>query len=168
MTEADLNVALKKLHEHIASNNKRNTPEREAVLRAAYSFPTRFTFEDIEQQLPKVYEFPVSKATIYNSLRLFISLDIMHCIRHNSRTYYDLVIAKSSCVQVCRVCGKVTTLDCKKAEKIVSTIKLRRFTREAFNLTFDGICTSCKIKITKAQNKMADNQKKKTKNNIQK
>ncbi|MCF0208083.1 MAG: transcriptional repressor [Bacteroidaceae bacterium] len=149
------NIALNHLREYIASGNRRNTPEREEVLRAAYSFDARFTFDEIQDYISNHSQLLISGTTIYNSLKLFVELGFMRCVRQNSRSYYDISLTANSCKQICRICGKTTLLDSKKAAKLIAGIKLKRFTSETFTLTFDGICSTCKTKQTKAAKKKA-------------
>lgn len=163
MKTDNINIALSRLREYISSSKRRNTPEREEVLRAAYAIESRFTFEDIDDYIRNNSDLIISHTTIYSALRLFVEQDFLRCTRLNSRSYYDISLTKNSCLQVCRICGKTTYLDSKKIEKMVDAIKLKRFTRDNFTLTIDGICTSCKTKLTKAANK-----KIKTKPNIRK
>lgn len=166
MKQEHFEIALARLHDYIVSTKRRNTPEREEVLRAAYSFDSRFTFDDIRDFLAENSDYMISGTTIYNCLKLFVELGYMRCIRQNSRSYYDISLTADSCKQICRMCGKTTYLDSKKVSKLLEAIKLKRFTSEAFTLTFDGICSTCKSKQTKAAKKlMQKNQK--TKNNKQ-
>lgn len=155
MKAENYEIALSRLREYISAGNRRNTPEREEVLRAAYSFDTRFTFNEVQDYLSENSDFLISGATIYNSLKLFVQLGFMRCVRSNSRSYYDILLTANTCKQVCRFCGKTTYLDTKKASKLVSEIKLKRFTSETFTLTFDGICSTCKSMQTKAAKKEA-------------
>lgn len=148
-------IALSRLREYISAGNRRNTPEREEVLRAAYSFDSRFTFNEIQDYLSEKSDFLISGGTIYNCLKLFVQLGFMRCVRSNSRSYYDISLTANTCKQVCRFCGKTTYLDSKKTAKLISEIKLKRFTCETFTLTFDGICSTCKSKQTKAAKKEA-------------
>lgn len=158
MKAEDFNIALQKLNDHIASHNMRSTSEREAVLKAVYGFSKRFTYEDVEASLSKNEAFPVCKATIYNALGLFIDLGFLRSTRQNARTYYDISTSKNLCVQICRVCGKNRKLNGEFYENLLQEAKLYRFTREAFTLTFDGICASCKAKQTKEARKKTKKQ----------
>lgn len=155
MKEENINIAINRLRELISASHRRYTPEREEVLKAAYAIETRFTFEDLDDYLRTNSPLLISHTTIYSTLRLFVELGFLRCTRLNSRSYYDISLTQDSCLQICRICGKTTFLDNKKIEKLIETIKLRRFTRENFTLTIDGICTSCKTKLTKAAKKRA-------------
>ena len=153
MKETDYNIALRTLHDYIEKNNCRKTPERETVLKTVYSFSRRFTFDDLEEKLSQATSFPICRSTVYNALRLFQKLGLMRCVRMDSRSYYDIILSRNACVQVCRVCGKTTFLDTQSAEEAIGNIKLKRFSRESLRITIDGICASCKAKLTKAENK---------------
>lgn len=155
MKAENFEIALSRLREYIASGNRRNTPEREEVLKAAYSQESRFTFNEIQEYIAENSKYVISSTTIYSSLKLFVDLGFMRCIRQSSRSYYDISLTANTCKQVCRYCGKTTYLDSKKVGKLIAGIKLKRFTSENFTLTFDGICSTCKSKLTKAAKKEA-------------
>jgi len=155
MKQENYEIALNRLRDYISTSKRRNTPEREEVLKAAYSFDSRFTFNEIQDYLAENSEFLISGTTIYNCLKLFVELGFMRCVRQNSRSFYDIFLTVNSCRQICRICGKTTYLDSKKAAKLIAGIKLKRFTSETFTLTFDGICSTCKSKQTKAAKKKA-------------
>lgn len=155
MKAENYEIALSRLREYISSGNRRNTPEREEVLRAAYSQDSRFTFNEIQDYLADNSTYLISGTTIYNCLKLFVQLGFMRCVRQNSRSYYDISLTSNTCKQVCRFCGKTTYLDSKKVGKLIAEIKLKRFTSETFTLTFDGICSTCKSMQTKAAKKEA-------------
>ena len=69
------------LDNYLEMNNYRKTPERYAILNAVYDIGGHFTLEDLGQKLADEQHFPVSRATLYNTLNLFIELRIV--IRHN-------------------------------------------------------------------------------------
>ena len=111
MKAENFEIALSRLREYIASGNRRNTPEREEVLKAAYSQESRFTFNEIQEYIAENSKYVISSTTIYSSLKLFVDLGFMRCIRQSSRSYYDISLTANTCKQVCRYCGKTTYLD---------------------------------------------------------
>ena len=68
------------LTQYLEQNNMRKTVERFAVLDAAYSFGSFFTIEELDDLLMRK-SFPVSRATLYNSLKLFQTLQLVVCHR---------------------------------------------------------------------------------------
>ena len=68
------------LDSYLEMNNHRKTPERYAILRAVYNTNGHFTLDELGEKLMKEYKFPVSRATLYNTLNLFMELRLV--IRH--------------------------------------------------------------------------------------
>ena len=94
--------------------------------------------------------FIVSRATLYNTLKLFIKLRII--VRHKlpTGTRYELCdVANNHCHQICTVCGKVTELKSQIVIDAVNNTKLSRFRKEGFALYIYGICSSCMAKNTR-------------------
>lgn len=108
----DVKVEVKQiLTQYLEQNNMRKTVERFAVLEAAYSFGTFFTIEELNDILERK-SFPVSRATLYNSLKLFQMLQLVVCHRLNDGTKYEATyIRHSNCHQICTMCGKVSDVD---------------------------------------------------------
>ena len=135
-----------KVHEildnYLESNQHRKTPERYAILDAVYSIGGHFTLEDLGVELEKKH-FRVSRATLYNTMHLFIELRLV--VRHSlaGGTKYEASYSNENHLhQVCTICGKAAILD----------TKLQRFRRDAFALYIYGVCSSCQAKMTRKRN----------------
>ena len=61
------------LTSYLEQNNLRKTPERFAILDAVYSINGHFTLDELGDKLNTEDRFPVSRATLYNTLRLFMA-----------------------------------------------------------------------------------------------
>ena len=73
------------LTKYIEENNCRKTTERFALLDTIYDIEGLFTMEELAERMA-VQNFHVSRATLYNSLNLFVKLCLV--VRHrfqNSR-----------------------------------------------------------------------------------
>ena len=108
MRESDKETVRNILTNYLELNNHRKTPERYAILNAVYDISGHFTLEDLGQKLADEQHFPVSRATLYNTLNLFIELRIV--IRHNIKgtTKYEAYYpGNNHCHQICTMCGKV-------------------------------------------------------------
>ena len=68
------------LNSYLEVNNHRKTPERYAILKAVYSINGHFTLDELGEKLAVDFKFPVSRATLYNTLNLFMELRLV--IRH--------------------------------------------------------------------------------------
>ena len=55
------------LTNYLELNNHRKTPERYAILDAVYSINGHFTLEELGEKLNGEKNFPVSRATLYNT-----------------------------------------------------------------------------------------------------
>ena len=64
------------LDNFLESNHHRKTPERYAILDAVYSLKGHFTLDDLGALLEKKH-FRVSRATLYNTMHLFIELRLV-------------------------------------------------------------------------------------------
>ena len=69
----------KALDTYLEANNLRKTPERYAVLNAIYNAKGHLSLDDLEVRVEKEY-FRVSRATLYNTIRLFMKLGLV--VRH--------------------------------------------------------------------------------------
>ncbi len=149
---------LMKVHEildnYLESNQHRKTPERYAILDAVYGINGHFTIEQLGMVLQK-QNFPVSRATLYNTMHLFLELRLV--VKHSlaGGTMYEACYSRDSHVhQVCTVCGKVTEIMAPQITAAVRDAKLQRFRKDAFALYIYGVCSSCQGKMTRMRNKI--------------
>jgi len=68
--------ARKILDQYLETNNYRRTPERYAILDAVFSIKGHFSLDQLNEYI-KNQNFKVSRATLYNTLRLFIKLRLV-------------------------------------------------------------------------------------------
>lgn len=80
MTEKNKAKVREILDTYLECNHHRKTPERYAVLDAVYSIDGHFTLEELDAELTK-RNFRVSRATLYNTMHLFIELRLV--MRHS-------------------------------------------------------------------------------------
>lgn len=140
------------LDNYLETNQHRKTPERYAILDAVYSIGGHFTLEELGEVLEKEH-FRVSRATLYNTMHLFIELRLV--VRHSlvDGTKYEASFDNENHVhQVCTVCGKVTEIKAPQIAAAVNATKLQRFRRDAFALYIYGVCSACQAKITRKRN----------------
>jgi Fur family ferric uptake transcriptional regulator len=129
-----LDKAWKILDGYLEVTAKRRTPERYAILEAIYHFDGHFTVEELNDLLEKD-RFIVSRATLYNTLRLFLKIHLV--VRHKlaDKTKYEAALRNDShSHQICTMCGK-----------------------EGFTLYIYGICSSCQSKLTRQRTMIEKN-----------
>jgi Fur family ferric uptake transcriptional regulator len=148
------------LDSYLEINNHRKTPERYAILRAVYGMTGHFTLDELGEKLAAVYKFPVSRATLYNTMNLFMELRLVIRHRFQGTTKYEACYAGDShCHQICTVCGKVTEVKAPEIAEAIDAMHLKRFRKDGFSLYIYGICSTCQGAITRKIKKTKDKDK---------
>ena len=154
------------LDNYLEMNNHRKTPERYTILRAIYGINGHFTLEELKARLAQEMDFPVSRATLYNTLNLFMSLRLVVRHRFQGSTKYEACYDNQShCHQICTICGKVTEVKSPEIISAVENMHLKRFRKDGFTLYVYGVCSTCQSQLTKrkkAINATKGNNKNKT------
>ena len=142
------------LTSYLEQNNLRKTPERFAILDAVYSINGHFTLDELGDKLNTEDRFPVSRATLYNTLRLFMALRLVIRHRFQGSTKYEACYDNNShSHQICTVCGKVSEFKSQKVIDSIDALHLRRSRKDGFSLYVYGICSSCQAKLTRQATK---------------
>jgi len=143
------------LDNYLEMNNHRKTPERYAILKAVYDMNSHFTLEELGGKLNEVYKFPVSRATLYNTLKLFMELRFVIRHRFQGTTKYEACYeGESHCHQICTVCGKVTEVKAPEITETINQMHLKRFRKDGYALYIYGICSTCQAAITRHKKKI--------------
>ena len=149
------------LDNYLTMNNHRKTPERYAILRAVYSMEGHFTLDELGQKLMADDRFLVSRATLYNTLNLFLELRLVIRHRFQGTTKYEACYAGDShCHQICTVCGKVTEVKSPEITDAIEAMHLKRFRKDGFTLYIYGICSTCSARMTRQKKKASEKSKK--------
>lgn len=142
------------LDNYLEMNNHRKTPERYAILRAVYDMEGHFTIDELNAKLSEKDKFPVSRATLYNTLNLFLELRLVIRHRFQGTTKYEAYSASSNhCHQICTVCGKVTEVSAPEVTEAIESMHLKRFRKDGFTLYIYGICSICQGALTRKSKK---------------
>ena len=150
MKESVFTAVERILDNYLEMNNHRKTPERYAILKAIYSMNGHFTLEELNDRLSSELKFPVSRATLYNTLNLFLALRLVIRHRFQGSTKYEACYDKNShCHQICTMCGRVIEVRSPEIIMAVENMHLKRFRKDGFTLYVYGVCSTCQAKITK-------------------
>lgn len=143
------------LTRYLALNNQRKTTERYAILDAIYSHKGHFTLDELSDLLERE-NFPVSRATLYNTMRLFIEMRLVVRHRFIGQTKYEACYMGDSHVhQVCTVCGRVTELDATDVARSIEVMRLQRFHKDGFTLYIYGVCSACHKRLARQMGRKA-------------
>ena len=138
------------LDSYLEMNNHRKTPERYAILNAVYSINGHFSLDVLSEKLAVEYKFPVSRATLYNTLNLFMELRLVIRHRFQGTTMYEACYDNNShCHQMCTVCGKVSEVRSPEISEAIDALHLKRFRKDGYTLYIYGICSTCQSKLTR-------------------
>lgn len=145
-----------RLQNYLQEKRMRQTPERMAFLEAILKFKRRFTVEDLENLFSESL-FKLSRATLYNNIKLFESAGIIrkHKISSN-RAEFEVLTADTplSCYQeICTICGKVRDFSDNELAQHIQARKSRFFRPEYFSIQIHGICYGCLRKMKKEKQK---------------
>ena len=150
MKEAVIKSVTRILDNYLEVTHHRKTPERYTILRAIYANKGHFTLDELKEQLAEKYDFPVSRATLYNTLNLFMEIRLVMRHRLQGSTKYEAYYGNSNhCHQICTECGKVTEIASPEIVSVIESIHLKRFRKDGFNLYVYGVCSACQSKLTR-------------------
>lgn len=139
--------ARKILDQYLETNNYRRTPERYAILDAVFSIKGHFSLDQLSEYI-KNENFKVSRATLYNTLRLFIKLRLVVRHRLTDGTKYEARTKNDNhCHQVCTMCGAVTEVNLPKITTTLEQVRLKGFCSDGFALYLYGVCSACQKKM---------------------
>jgi len=142
------------LTNYLELNKFRKTPERYAILDAVYSTTGHFTLEELGDKLLEEQNFPVSRATLYNTLKLFMELRLVIRHRFQGSTKYEACYVNSGhSHQICTMCGKVTEIKSPQISEAIDMMHLKRFRCDGYTLYIYGICSTCQAKLTRKATK---------------
>ena len=169
MKESVIVAVERLLDNYLEMNNHRKTPERYTILRAIYSINGHFTLDELKARLAQEMDFPVSRATLYNTLNLFMSLRLVVRHRFQGSTKYGACYDNQShCHQICTMCGKVTEVKSPEIIAAVENMHLKRFRKDGFTLYVYGVCSTCQTKMTKRKKTTTTKKKSNNKNKTEK
>lgn len=154
MEENVKDVVKQMLTEYLQANGHRKTPERFAILDMIYSIKGHFGIDELYHYMENEGEFRVSRATLYNTIILFVEANLV--IKHqfgNSSQYERAYKNETHHHMICTGCGMVSEFEDETLKQVIANTKLKRFTASHYSLYIYGQCSKC----TWAKRKMKKN-----------
>lgn len=132
------------LSQYIQSKKLRRTPERYAILDKVFDIAEHFSIEMLYSALEQD-GFHVSKATLYNSVQLFVDCGLLrkHQFDGKSAQYERVTGVGNHHHLICTQCGKIKEV---KDATLVNLLNSRRypsFHTAYFAIYVYGICSRC-------------------------
>lgn len=142
--------ASKILEDYIILKKLRRTPERNYLLKLIYERNDHFGAEDLYHAVDKQL-FNVSKATVYNSLELFLECGIItkHYLNNNTSIYEKAYGFKQHDHFICQECKKIIEFCDPRLYQIKKSLEeVLKVEINSHQLYLYGVCTdkACKGK----------------------
>lgn len=139
------NNAVERLNGYLKANEMRPSVVRNAVLEQACYLLQPFT---AKQLVEVCKEQRISIGTVYNSLNIFISAQILHATerqRGKMATEYELITGNQHHMQIiCQKCGRVSDIQDRAIARLIQERKYSNFTLQHYSLFVYGECKVCR------------------------
>ena len=133
------------MNAYIQERNMRVSPVREMVLEQICLLPQPFTADQLAKAC---LAERISTGTVYNTLSLFVSAQILHATdrqRGRTATEYELITGSTVRMQiVCQKCGRVSGFQDRAIEDLIRARKYSNFNLQHFSLFVYGECKHCR------------------------
>ena len=156
MDKADaISAARQELADYLRFKSKRNTPERNQLLEAIYSMDTAISADELSEEMSRSSRFRISRATVYNNLRLFEDACLIRKVFLNGKVMYERTDRSKGVIRlICGGCGKTTEMNSDKVRRQIAMMPTRRFNATSWVLNMYGMCSRCAADLKRRQNRL--------------
>lgn len=156
MDKADgIAQARQNLADYLRLNSLRNTPERNALLETIYSCDVPVQAEELSRQMAESGRLRISRATVYNNLRLFEDAGLVRKVFQDNKVLFERTDKARGVIRlVCDGCGKITEMSGDKLRRQISQLRTRRFNRTGWVLDIYGLCSKCTADLKRKQKRL--------------
>ncbi len=132
------------LSQYIQSKKLRKTPERYAILDKVFDIAEHFSIEMLYSALEDD-GFHVSKATLYNSIQLFVDCGLLrkHQFDGKSAQYERVTGVGNHHHLICSQCGRIKEVKDATLVNILNSRRYPSFHTAYFALYVYGVCSRC-------------------------
>ncbi|MGN0068773.1 MAG: Fur family transcriptional regulator [Prevotella sp.] len=143
---------------YLEANHCRKTPERFAVLDAVYNIEGKFTPSELSAELDRS-GFRVSRATLYNSMRLFTRLRLVERHVFQQRVCYEACRNEGNyCFLTCISCGHTKEIQMPVLTRMLDGVRIPRFSMDSYTIYIKGLCKKCQKSMSEEQKKTTSKQ----------
>ena len=151
----ELGQARQNLADFLRLNSLRNTPERNALLETIYSFDVPMQAEELSRIMSEGGTLRVSRATVYNNLRLFEEAGLVRKVFQNDKMVFERTDRSKGVIRlICGGCGKITEMNSDKVRRQIAVMRTRRFNATGWVLNVYGLCSKCSGDLKRKQNRL--------------
>lgn len=143
------------LADYLRLNSLRNTPERNALLEAIYSFDAPIQAEELSRIMSEGGRLRISRATVYNNLNLFEEAGLVRKVFQDDKVLFERTDKNKGVIRlICGGCGKTTEMNSDKVRRQIAVMRTRRFTASGWVLNVYGLCSKCTADLKRKQNRL--------------
>ena len=147
--------ARQKLADYLRLNSLRNTPERNALLEAIYSFDAPIQAEELSRIMSEGGRLRISRATVYNNLNLFEEAGLVRKVFQDDKVLFERTDKNKGVIRlICGGCGKTTEMNSDKVRRQIAMMRTRRFNANGWVLNVYGLCSKCTADLKRKQNRL--------------
>lgn len=155
-------AAIANFTRYLSEHGMRKTPERYAILNKIFEITGHFTLQSLYSELDQS-GYHVSRATLFNTISLFISAGIVR--RHTFATEaprYERITNLSHHHLICTGCGKIREVRDVELDKILRSRRFGKFLTSQIDINIYGLCPTCQRQTKKSQRKPKHNKENKS------